>query len=122
MCGHSFMYHNHYQLQRHRPVWRCSTCGREAYVPLDCCARPEFAPRQYVTLGQRGVQGLGAIGRWVLTSLAALRGRYSLTPAVTMPEDNRAVGITVEAGVVGAEADAETAVGVGASMTDGESV
>jgi hypothetical protein len=37
---------------------------------------------------------------------------------MTVPDDSRAVGVTVEVGVVGAEDDAESVVGVGASMGD----
>jgi hypothetical protein len=124
MCGHVYMYHDLQQLQRYRPVWRCGTCGREAYVPLDCCVRPDFAPRQSVTLGRRCAQGLVAMQRWALTGLGALLGRLSrpAMPAVLVPDDNSAEAMAAKAIVVGADDGAETAVGAGVSGVDREFV
>lgn len=43
MCGHIFIgYHNHQQLRQPRALWRCSACGRQSHMPLDCCARPDY--------------------------------------------------------------------------------
>ena len=122
MCGHVFMYHDLHQLQRHRPVWRCSTCGREAYVPLDCCVRPDFTARQHVTLGRRCAQWLGEMGGWALTSLGALLrwDSHPVAPSVIVPDDSDAPSVALEAAVVVADDDAETAVDV--PVAAGESV
>ena len=43
MCGHIFIgYHDHQQLRQPRALWRCSACGRQSHMPLDCCARPDY--------------------------------------------------------------------------------
>ena len=43
MCGHLYIgYHDHQQLRQPRALWRCSTCGRQSHMPLDCCARPDY--------------------------------------------------------------------------------
>jgi hypothetical protein len=123
MCGHLHMYHHPYQLQRHQPVWRCSTCGREAYRPLDCCAQPDFAPRQYVTLGRRCARGLVAMGQRVLTRLGAIlpaRPHRPALPAVSVPCEHDAEDMA--AVPVGADDGAETAMAVAAPAADGASV
>ena len=124
MCGHFFMYPDRYQLQRHRPVWRCTTCGRESSAPLDCCGQPNFTPRQSVTLGRQCAQWLAARGGWVLTSLGALwrRLRQPVTPLVVVPDDRNAGDLATEAVVVGAEDDTETAVDADVPVASGERV
>jgi len=43
MCGHLFIgYHDHQQLRQPRVLWRCSACGRQSHMPLDCCTRPDY--------------------------------------------------------------------------------
>lgn len=123
MCGHVFMYQDRYQLQRHRPVWRCTTCGREASVPLDCCGQPGFAPRQSVTLGRQYAPWLAEMGRWVLTSLGALwrRLRQPVTPLV-VPDNRNAEGLAAEAVAIGAEDDTEAAVDADVPVAAGDRV
>ena len=124
MCGHVFMYRDFHQLQRHRPVWRCSTCGREAYVPLDCCTRPDFAPRPYVTLVGQCTQKLVTMGRWALASLGVLLDHYRrpVVPSGMVFDDDYAEGVAVEARVVGGDDDTETVVTEDESVTVGGSV
>ena len=44
MCGHIYIgYHGQQQLRQHRALWRCSTCGRQSHMPLDCCASPDYS-------------------------------------------------------------------------------
>ena len=124
MCGHVFMYRDLHQLQRHRPVWRCSTCGREAYVPLDCCTQPDFAPRPHTMLGRQCAQRLAAIGHWALMGLGVLLDRYRC-PAVssgTVFDDDCAEDVAVEVRVVGEENDVETAVAADELVAAGERV
>jgi ribosomal protein S14 len=123
MCGHFFMYHDRYQLQRHRPVWRCTTCGRESSAPLDCCGQPDFAPRQSVTLGRQCARWLAETGHWVLTSLGALwrRRRQPVTPLV-VPDNCDAEGLAAEAVVIGADDDAETTAVADVPVASGERV
>jgi hypothetical protein len=45
MCDHLLTYRHVQQFQQRRPAWHCSTCGRVAYRPLDCCAQPAFTSR-----------------------------------------------------------------------------
>ncbi|WP_089721625.1 hypothetical protein [Candidatus Entotheonella palauensis] len=43
MCGHIFMGNMGLQpLRQHQPLWRCSACGRQSHMPLDCCAQPAY--------------------------------------------------------------------------------
>ena len=43
MCGHIFLGYQRYQPQRQpQALWRCSVCGRQSHMPLDCCARPDY--------------------------------------------------------------------------------
>ena len=43
MCGHIFMGNIGLQpLRQHQPLWRCSACGRQSQMPLDCCAQPAY--------------------------------------------------------------------------------
>ncbi|HEY7494606.1 MAG TPA: hypothetical protein VIH59_26340 [Candidatus Tectomicrobia bacterium] len=123
MCGHLFMYHDRYQLQRHRPVWRCTTCGRESSAPLDCCGQPNFAPRQSVTLGRQWAQWLAEMGRRVLTSPGALwrRLRQPVTP-LGVTDNRHAESLAAEVAVIGADDDTETAVDADVPVASGERV
>ena len=43
MCGHVFLGNMGLQpLRQHQPLWRCSACGRQSQMPLDCCAQPAY--------------------------------------------------------------------------------
>jgi hypothetical protein len=43
MCGHIYIgYQGHQQLRQPMALWRCSACGRQSQMPLDCCARPDY--------------------------------------------------------------------------------
>lgn len=43
MCGHIFLGHQNYQLMsRPQTLWRCSVCGRQSHLPLDCCTQPNY--------------------------------------------------------------------------------
>jgi hypothetical protein len=121
MCGHFYMYQNRYQPQRHRPVWRCTTCGREASVPLDCCGQPNFTPRQSVRLGRQYAPWLAETGRWVLTSLGALWLRRHQPGAPLVVSDSRnAEDPATEAVVVGAEDNTEATVEADVPVGAGE--
>ena len=72
MCGHEFMYHDRYPLQRHRPVWQCGTCGRVSSVPLDCCTRPDFARQHHAGLTHMLGQWISTCGRWTLARMRLL--------------------------------------------------
>lgn len=44
MCGHIYIgYHDHQQFRQPRALWRCSACGRQSHMPLDCCTRPDYS-------------------------------------------------------------------------------
>jgi hypothetical protein len=86
MCDHLLTYRHIQQFQQRRPAWHCSTCGRVAYRPLDCCAQPAFTSRAPLDLQSRrlwlgkvvelwrqiDVQGLQ---QWLGRSVGALRRR-----------------------------------------------
>ena len=74
MCGHGFMFHNRDYLQRYRPRWQCSTCGRVSSVPLDCCTRPNFAQHRPAGLTHLLSQWISICGRWMLASVRLVRG------------------------------------------------
>jgi hypothetical protein len=76
MCGHMFVFHDVRQVDRHRPIWRCGTCGRQSSMPLDCCARPDFAPRQSVSMVGDCVRWLGAKGSGVRMALGDFLRRW----------------------------------------------
>ena len=95
MCGHVFMYQDRYALQRHRPVWQCSTCGRVSSVPLDCCPRPDFARHYSGGLTHLLGQWVSAFGHWARARVHTLWQwqRYPVTKADTM---HATASVTVE--------------------------
>ncbi len=62
MCGHIFVgYQGHQPLRQHRLLWRCSTCGRQSHMPLDCCCNPAFhmsQPNPMIVIGARWLRRL----------------------------------------------------------------
>ena len=98
MCGHVFMYHDRYPLQRHRPVWQCGTCGRVSSVPLDCCTRPDFAQASPAALTHILGQWVSAFGRWTLASVRPLWRwqRHPATRAGTLQTTTSPAGVTPE--------------------------
>jgi hypothetical protein len=86
MCGHVFMYHDRDTLQRHRPRWQCSTCGRVSSVPLDCCTRPDFARQRPPRLTHLLSEWVSRCGRWTLASVRLGWGwqRHPATTAGTI--------------------------------------
>ena len=83
MCGHVFMYHDSYPLQRHRPVWQCGTCGRVSSVPLDCCTRPDFARQHPAGLTHLLGQWVSGFGRWTRARWRPL-WRWQRQPAISI--------------------------------------
>jgi len=98
MCGHVFMYHDSYPLQRHRPVWQCGTCGRVSSVPLDCCTRPDFALQSPAALRPILSQWVSAFGRWTLARVRLLWRwqRQPATRAGTLPTTTSPAGVLPE--------------------------
>ncbi len=82
MCGHVFLYHDSYSLQRHRPVWQCGTCGRVSSVPLDCCTRPDFARQHPAGLTHLLGQWVSGFGRWTRARWRPL-WRWQRQPAIS---------------------------------------
>ena len=83
MCGHGFFYQDRHHLQRHRPQWHCSTCGRVSFVPLDCCTQPDFTHQSSPGLVSLLHEWVGRCGRWTLASVRLLWGwqRHPATSA-----------------------------------------
>ena len=43
MCGHLYLsYQSSQSLRQPRALWRCSVCGRQSHMPLDCCTHPDY--------------------------------------------------------------------------------
>jgi len=91
MCGHEFFYHDRHSLQRHRPVWQCSTCGRVSSVPVDCCPRPDFARHHPAGLTHLLGQWISAVRHWARACMRPLWWqrqpvtRVGTTPATASP-------------------------------------
>ena len=98
MCGHVFMYHDRYPLQRHRPVWQCGTCGRVSSVPLDCCIRPDGARHHPAGLTHILGQWVSGCGRWTLARVRLLWRwqRPPVTSAGQTPATANPQGIVAE--------------------------
>jgi hypothetical protein len=123
MCSHMLVFHDVRQVDRRRPMWRCSTCGRESSRPLDCCARPDFAYRQSVSTVGDWMRWLGAKGsgmrigfvdflrRWARPGTSSDIGREVREP------EHQAVQVAIIETAEEAETAslAETPVGVGES-------
>ena len=97
MCGHVFMYHDRDALQRHRPRWQCSTCGRVSFVPLDCCTRPDFARQRPPGLTHLLSQWVRKCGRWTLASVRLMWGwqRHPATHATASPQNMITAGVMI---------------------------
>jgi len=79
MCHHFIGIHTYDQLPKHRPVWRCSACGRESQAPIDCCVQPAFAVTPQLGIGHAVRQWLRAMVTQAVTGLAAIRQQRSST-------------------------------------------
>ena len=72
MCGHIFIgYHNHQGLRQPQVLWRCSVCGRQSHMPLDCCARPDYQVCRPESLVSASAQRLDALMSRVRTRIQA---------------------------------------------------
>ena len=81
MCGHFLGLHTYQQVRQPKAVWRCGTCGRESYKPMDCCVRPYFAPKQHPSLVDTVVTWAGEAAARALTGVTALFRRRRLLTA-----------------------------------------
>ena len=99
MCGHiMFMTPSSSLASRH--LWRCSVCGRASQAPLDCCARPDYAPQPSRSLIRTTWRWLGMAGHALYASLLTRwTGDHE---AVAQPE------VHVKASVTGDEASAKS--------------
>jgi hypothetical protein len=70
MCGHIYIgYHEHQQLRQPRALWRCSACGRQSHMPLDCCTHPDYNHSAQPGIVHASVQWLAEAVSRVQTSL-----------------------------------------------------
>jgi hypothetical protein len=77
MCGHFIGFYTYSQLQHQpRALWRCSTCGRESRMPIDCCTRPLFDASPNAAMERSVVQWLQETGERVVTRLRAVFSRH----------------------------------------------
>ncbi len=62
MCGHLFIgYPGLQSLKQSQPLWRCSACGRQSQMPLDCCASPAYQTPQSASLVVVSLHRLGEL-------------------------------------------------------------
>lgn len=76
MCDHFLGLHRYQQVRQPKAVWRCGTCGRQSYKPVDCCVQPYFAPHQHPSLVGTAVSWAGAAAVRVLAGLSTLLQRW----------------------------------------------
>ena len=75
MCGHIiFMTPSSSLASRH--LWRCSVCGRASQAPLDCCARPDYAPQPSRRLIRATWRWIGMAGSVLCARLLTCWARY----------------------------------------------
>jgi hypothetical protein len=89
MCGHLYIrYHDHQQLRQPRALWRCSTCGRQSHMPLDCCTRPNYNHAAQPGIVQASVRWLAEAVSRVQTDLQSwlLRRQPALDDLNIAPE------------------------------------
>ena len=97
MCDHFLGLHRYQQARQPKAVWRCGTCGRESYRPVDCCVQPYFAPKQQPSLVGSLVTWAGAAAIRACTGVAAFFRRRLPTEHVTeQPTHVQPVHVVVE--------------------------
>ncbi len=75
MCGHFIGFQTYQRFQAPKALWRCGTCGRQSYAPIDCCTRPNFASARSPGMVRVSLRWLGDMGCRMMTRLRALRLR-----------------------------------------------
>ena len=91
MCGHFFIGYHHHQALRAQPaLWRCSVCGRQSHMPLDCCARPDYQFRRPEMGILATMRRLGALTSRAQTRIQAwLRRRQQPDVGSVLTEDKQ---------------------------------
>lgn len=79
MCHHFIGFQTYDRLLKPRAMWRCSACGRESQMPIDCCVQPAFGGIPRPGMGQIVYQGLRSIVGQAIAGLAAIRRRHFLS-------------------------------------------
>jgi len=85
MCGHLFLgYQASQSLRQPQALWRCSVCGRQSHLPLDCCARPDYHLDQPDGMVYASLRWLGDLMSRMQTRLQArlMRSRQPEMAAV----------------------------------------
>lgn len=95
MCNHFLALHTYRHAQMPKALWRCSTCGRQARMPIDCCTRPDFAAPQRAGLVPAGMRWLGAVAAGALGGLRRMI-HYWRRPAVGIPLEDMTEPTVVE--------------------------
>ena len=92
MCGHIFVgYKGHQLLQQHRPLWRCSACGRQSHMPLDCCSKPDFHTSQPTPMI---VIGFGWLRHLMDRMQTSIRSRLIRTASLDMASVSTNIDLT----------------------------
>ncbi|WP_089935449.1 hypothetical protein [Candidatus Entotheonella palauensis] len=90
MCGHIYIGNMGLQpLRHHQPLWRCSACGRQSQMPLDCCAQPAYEDTRPNPIIVSSVSWLQALLSRMLVCIRSwkMRGTASEVDAVVAQRD-----------------------------------
>lgn len=96
MCHYFIGFKTYDRLPKSRAMWRCSACGRESQVPIDCCVQPAFAKVPQPGMRHVVCQWLQAIASQAVAGLVAIRQRHRSSDAD--------IGVT---GITAADMDVE---------------
>jgi hypothetical protein len=96
MCHHFIGFQSYDRLPKPRVMWRCSACGRESQVPIDCCVQPAYAAIPQSGIGHVVCQWLRAMITQAVTGLATIRQRRRSSVADICATDSLSVHINIE--------------------------
>jgi hypothetical protein len=110
MCHYFIGFQTYDRLPKPRAMWRCSTCGRESQVPINCCNRSSLTVMPQPGIGHIVRQWLRAIATQAVTGLAAMRQRYrSSEPDIRVTDVPVVSMVSAAADPALPESDIETA-------------
>ncbi len=92
MCGHFIDFHTYQRFQAPKALWRCGSCGRQSYAPIDCCTRPNFASARSPGTARVCLRWLGDAGYRMMMRLRAIRWRRRpAIDVIMLPDDEHRV-------------------------------
>ena len=90
MCGHFFLGYQSYQQLRHpQALWRCSVCGRQSHMPLDCCTHPDYHFCQPNGMVHAHIRRLGTLMNRIQTRIQSWLMRHWQPDVESIREDEQ---------------------------------